>query len=108
MSRMDTVGTTGTQIVRTKQHTMVIYRGTPVVTFTASSVELQTRGWYTTTTKSRMNQASRQFGLGFSVYQEAHQWYVVLPKRFPCQLPITIPYTEGMTFPYSPRWAVER
>jgi hypothetical protein len=39
-------------------------------------VELNTGGYDTVTTKRKMNQASHQFGLGFSVHQNRYRWYV--------------------------------
>ncbi len=37
---------------------------------------LNSGGWRTKTTKDRMNQALRENGLPFSVYQEKRQWFV--------------------------------
>ena len=39
-------------------------------------VILNSGGWLTPTTKRRMNQASRQYGLRFHVYQVDYAWYV--------------------------------
>ena len=39
-------------------------------------IVLNTGGYFTATTKTRMNQASRQFNLGFLVFQEDFKWYV--------------------------------
>jgi hypothetical protein len=48
----------------------------------------------TATTKLRMNQASNQFNLGFSVYQKDYRWYVVIPQGE------TVEFTgRRMTFP---------
>ena len=33
-------------------------------------------GWATSTTKTRMNQASRQFGLGYRVFQKDYDWFI--------------------------------
>ena len=52
------------------------YHSTDVVSFNAKKVILRTGGWMTKTTKDRMNQASAQFGLGFSVTQRKGVWYV--------------------------------
>lgn len=54
------------------------YRGTEVCRKNADgSVRLQTGGWLTATTKSRMNQFSNEFCAGrFSVYQKAGDWFV--------------------------------
>jgi hypothetical protein len=65
----------------------VTYRGTQVVGYNADgSITLRTGGWYTSTTKQRMN----QYGRGVYVYQKAGDWFVVWEK-------ITYPFIEGMT-----------
>jgi hypothetical protein len=56
--------------------TTVTYWSTKVVQFNHWQVKLNTGGWRTATTKSRMNQASVQFGLGYQVYQHKGEWYV--------------------------------
>lgn len=58
----------------------VNYRGTDVVTFNEREVTLNTNGYFTATTKTRMNQASNQFGLGYHVYQRDYAWFVDLPN----------------------------
>jgi hypothetical protein len=40
-----------------------------------------------------MNQAARQFALGYSVYQKDHKWFVVKPDGE------TVPFRDGITFP---------
>lgn len=57
--------------------TRVTYHSTDVVTFDKNEIVLDTGGWRSTATKTRMNQASAQFGLGYSVYQEHWNWFVV-------------------------------
>ena len=54
----------------------VLYHSTNVVRFNNDYIILDTGGYFTTTTKSRMNQASHQFGLGYHVYQSNYDWYV--------------------------------
>lgn len=56
-------------------YTIIRYHDTDVVKFNDNEVVLQTGGWFTMTTKTRMNQASNQFGLGYTVYQKNHTWY---------------------------------
>ncbi len=56
--------------------TYVTYHATDVVAFDNEKIILDTGGWFTNTTKLRMNQASNQFSLGYSVFQKNHQWYV--------------------------------
>lgn len=47
-----------------------------VAVYPDGSIELDTGGWKTATTKARMNQAAHQFNLGFRVYQHKHEWFV--------------------------------
>jgi len=56
--------------------TNIIYHSTSVVAFNDNEIILDTGGWYTKTTKERMNEASRTFNLGFSVYQKNYQWFI--------------------------------
>lgn len=49
---------------------------TEVVNVKGGIVTLKTGGYFTTTTKARMNQASNQFWLGFRVWQEKGNWFV--------------------------------
>ena len=56
--------------------THVQYHATRVVSFDSGAIVLRSGGHHTNTTKTRMNQASNEFGLGFSVYQKNHNWYV--------------------------------
>jgi hypothetical protein len=39
-----------------------------------------------------MNQAARQFALGYSVYQRDHEWFVTLPTGE------TVEFRDGMEF----------
>ena len=55
---------------------IVQYWSTEVVKFTRDLIVLNTGGYETATTKTRMNQASNQFGLGYTVYQKAYRWFV--------------------------------
>lgn len=54
----------------------VIYHGTVVVAWDNTNIILNTGGWFTATTKNRMNQASNQYRLGYGVYQKAGEWFV--------------------------------
>ncbi len=65
-----------TNIRSDREGTHVRYHSTDVVTFTPSEITLRTGGWSTATTKTRMNQAANQFGLGYRVYAKSHRWFV--------------------------------
>ena len=56
--------------------TIVRYHNTDVVIYDNRTIELNTGGWKTMTTKTRMNQASNQFGLGYQVSQKKGDWFV--------------------------------
>jgi hypothetical protein len=68
--------------------TKVVYHSTPVVSFNEDRVILNTGGWQSATTKTRMNQASSQFQLGFDVSQKNYAWFV----RFKGE---TIPFDDN-------------
>jgi hypothetical protein len=76
MAQMKTVRGVSTSIRTENGRTIVRYHDTDVVSFDAESVELNTGGWKTATTKTRMNQAANQFGLPYRVYQKDHAWFV--------------------------------
>ena len=58
---------------------MVTYQNTIVVKVIDNRyVVLNNGGYFTATSKRRMNQASMQYNLGFSVYQSDFTWYVQL------------------------------
>jgi hypothetical protein len=58
-------------------HNVVTYRGTPVVRWNDDEIILNTGGWETHTTKSRMNEVSQRYDLGFRVEQENFDWFLV-------------------------------
>lgn len=63
-------------IESTLVNTIIQYHSTEVVSFNNHLIILNTGGWKTMTTKTRMNQASNQFRLGYYVYQSNFEWYV--------------------------------
>jgi hypothetical protein len=71
----------------------ITYWSTPVVTVDGDYVTLRAGGWHTVTTKARMNQASHQFNLGYSVFQKNYEWFVTMPDGD------VVPYWDGITFP---------
>ena len=58
--------------------TFVKYHKTNVVTIDQDRnyATLDNGGYLTNTTKKRMNQASKQFGLGFKVFQKNFEWFI--------------------------------
>ena len=70
------IGTHRTSIFKNDDILIVRYWNTDIVKITKDSIMLDNGGFYTATTKRRMNQASLQFGLGFNVFQKDYQWFV--------------------------------
>ena len=78
MSQVHTVGKVATKVAVDSEGVLrVTYHGTHVVTvYPEGRIVLNTGGYFTVTTKTRMNQASNQFNLGFLVFQKDFDWYV--------------------------------
>lgn len=100
MSRRDIIGKHKT-IVESNRETGVLsvrYHNTEVVRRGPDGmITLNTGGWRTKTTKTRMNQASIEFGLGFYVYQENFGWFVEFPDGSALEFP-GLP-NDAVTFP---------
>jgi hypothetical protein len=76
MAQLHRIGKTATRIRHDDGTTSVYYHDTPVVKFTNKNITLRSGGWYTKTTKTRMNQVSNQYGLGYYVRQKDYEWLV--------------------------------
>ena len=73
-----------------------VYHRTAVVIVNADrTIRLDSGGWRTATTRTAMNQASNQDGLGFRVSQRDHEWFVTWHGR-------DLPFTDGMTLTHIP------
>ncbi len=76
MSQQSRLGKGNTTVYTREDMMRVRFHYTDVVSWNDSTIILNTGGWQTATTKSRMNQASRQFDLGYSVYAKNFGWFV--------------------------------
>jgi hypothetical protein len=76
MANQYNVGTCGTKIGTVEGQIAITYWGTHVVKFDHEKIVLNSNGYRTATTKTRMNQAANQFGLNFSVFQKKGAWFV--------------------------------
>lgn len=92
MGQMIKVGKVATKIIKEGDTTCVKYHNTVVVKFDDKQVRLDSGGWRTVTTKLRMNQTARQFGLEFGVWQENWEWFVQLPDKS------VVDFEDGMEF----------
>jgi len=63
--------------VRTEEGVIFVrYHLTDIVKIEVDRITLDTRGYFTSTTKRRMNQAAETYELGYVVYQRKGKWYV--------------------------------
>ena len=90
MGQMRRVSKNNTQIV-SGEHMAVILHGTAVVSWDKNTISLNSGGWRTVTTKARMNQASNEYGLGYTVWQDRGEWYVNYKGNI-------VPFEDNMTF----------
>ena len=78
MSQQNRISKGNTTIHTELGVTTVRYHSTDVVQFDQDIVHLDTGDWRTVTTKSRMNQTSNQFDLGYRVFVKDGEWFVRL------------------------------
>ena len=76
MGQQYRIGTGNTAVMVNGDDLSVILHSTEVVKRVSGVITLKTGGWFTPTTKTRMQQASRQYGLGYNVFQKAGEWFV--------------------------------
>jgi len=76
MTQQHSLGTHKTHVRSSGSAIVVRYHNTDVVKFTPKTITLNAGGWKTATTKTRMNQASSQYGLGYTVTQKDYEWFV--------------------------------
>jgi hypothetical protein len=76
MAQQSRLGTHATTVCRIDGELVVTYHSTAVVRANSERILLDTGGHFSSTTKTRMNQASRQFELGYGVYQRKGKWFV--------------------------------
>jgi hypothetical protein len=73
-----------TNIVTEGEFTKIYYHNTPVVSFDSKAIYLDSGAQFTKTTKARMNEASKQFGLNFHVQQIEGRWIVSRDGKILC------------------------
>lgn len=92
MPRMNKLSNYATTVAQAGPLLRVTYHSTAIVTASADLITLRTGGWDSVTTRRKMNQAARQFDLGYGVYRDKGKSFVDGPgftRR---------PLTDGMTF----------
>lgn len=72
---------TATTITHRDGFTVCTYHSTDVIAWDGKTLILDTGGWKTATTKRRMNDRMKEWGICGHVYQKDHEWYAYLPGR---------------------------
>jgi hypothetical protein len=87
MPEQPIIGPTGTQIYSDGKNTVVRYRSRELVQIAYLDVRLDAAGFRDFITQSRINQASRLFGLNYHITHQGGDWVVSTPE---------IPISSGM------------
>ena len=91
MSQQQHVGSVHTTVRKHDGALSVVYHSTEIVrAYNDGRIVLDSGGWRTATTKTRMNQAANQYDLGFQVWQRNGSWYVGYQGA-------EVPFVDGMT-----------
>ena len=76
MANMERIGEHKTTVLNKDNSIEVYYHDTMVVSVSGKYLTLNNGGYYTATTKTRMNQTSNQYDLGYRVFQKNFDWFV--------------------------------
>lgn len=76
MGQTSRVSGRATSVFEDGGYTCVRYHQTVVIKWNEKEIVLDSGGWRTVTTKTRINQASNQYSLGVGVYQRDGEWRV--------------------------------
>lgn len=75
MPRMDKLSRYNTGVIQIGNVIRVVYHTTMIVEVGHDTITLDCGGWDTVTTRRKMNQAAKEFGLPYTVYREDGQTY---------------------------------
>jgi hypothetical protein len=98
MGQMNTVSKGNTRVFTNDSTLAVVLYNTKVVEVEGYIVTLNSGGWRTVTTKARMNQASNQYRLGYTVFQKDGDWFVRLKYLCNNKRTKTIEFFDNMRF----------
>lgn len=99
MAQQTRISKNNTRITWNGDARIVTLHGTDVVkSYSNGLVTLNSGGWRTSTTKTRINQVAAEWGLGFRVHQDNYVWYVSLIDPETGYLHKPRGFTNGMTF----------
>lgn len=93
MAQTHRISKNSTTIANIDGKTTVVLHQTPIVTINhaAKTAVLNSGGYRTATTRTRMTQVFNQLNLGIGVFQRAHEWFVSLIDG------TEIPFHDGIT-----------
>ena len=99
MGQQTRISKNNTKVERVGAYNVVTLHGTPVVKLHSNgTVTLNSGGWRTATTKTRINQVATEWGLGFRVHQDNYRWNVSLIDPQSGHLHKPRGFMDGMTF----------
>lgn len=96
MAQQNTVGRCATTVQVKADTVKVVYHSTTVVDANEKRIILDTGGWKTATTKTRMNQAAAEYGLPYKVVQVKSKWYAMFDNGEG----VSIPGRRGVYIPF--------
>lgn len=101
MSQTQRICTNNTAILRETDGTVkVILHRTAIVTITPDGrIILNSGGYQTATTRTRMNQVANEWKLGFQVFQHRGDWFVAIGRDSDQDQP----FEDGMVLAPNPR-----
>lgn len=73
----NTIGKANTAVYIENGETVIRYHETDVLRVSEEKIVLNTGGYFTKTTKARMNEGARAFSLPLEVLQKKNLWYAV-------------------------------
>jgi superfamily I DNA and RNA helicase len=91
-----------TVVTEGKDCQVCYYHQTGVVKWDNNLVCLNSGGYRTHTTKTRMNEVSEHYNLGFSVFQKKGQWFVEIADG------TIMPFSDNMIISYTGTWPTAR
>ena len=83
------IGKVNTKVYNKNGFFCVKYHSTEIIKFNKDMIILNSGGWYTNTTKNRINQTCNQYDLCLNVFQKAYDWFVEYNNKI-------IPFKDNM------------
>ena len=97
MAQQSKISSNNTRVFYNKEYDRceVFLHATRILSIDDGVVTLNSGGWQSVTTKTRMNQCAKEWELGFGVFQTKGKWYVKKPGF---EYDEAVPFSDGMQF----------